>query len=115
MVAVAGHADYQARHLRDSKEFGYIPLLLDPEGQLRHSVGAGRLSWTGLVSPKGAWRYLQAVSGARQGKIVAGWNLSPAVLLGSPQLDVVESWIGTTYGDYPELAVVVDKLRRSTT
>lgn len=84
-----------------------IPLLLDPEHLLRDRVGLTRLSLAGVLSPRGALNYLRSVGrGRRQGRI-HGYDLQPGVIVTDGDLEVVRTWRGRTYGDYPDLDEVL--------
>ncbi len=110
-VAVAPQAPHQAAHLRDERGIVEISLLLDPDHRLRERVGLGKLSIGGLLSPRGALNYVRAMGrGRRQGRI-RGYNLRPGVILIDRNLDVVKTWMGGTYGDYPPIDQVLDELR----
>ncbi|MFQ5557083.1 MAG: peroxiredoxin family protein [Acidimicrobiales bacterium] len=112
-VVVGGHADYQARHLRDDRGISDVPLLLDPDQELRRLAGLGRMRRRDMVSWRGVRNYLSSFGrGSRPGRVVAGYDLRPGVILVSPELNVEKVWSGDTWGDYPDFDEVLSELGR---
>ena len=101
VIAVGGSADYQAKWLRDEQGVG-IPLLLDPDQQVRDLVAMGNLGFRNFLKGKGAKNYLDAMRGGlRPQKITKDTVRSPGVAVLGP--DFTPRWTheGTFLGDYP--------------
>lgn len=108
---MAGHADYQARWLRDEQGITDVALLLDPEQRLRRAVDLGRLGYLRMLSPASIRHYLAAFgSGQRPGRIVEGHDLRPGVVLMDPAGRAVRVWRGRSLGDYPPVDEVLAEL-----
>jgi hypothetical protein len=110
VIAVGTGADFQARLLMaDGVPF---PCLLDPELRLYRALGLGRVEWRTVFMRATYANYVRAwLRGARQGR-VAG---DPRQLSGVAVLDAASkpAWIhrSETIGDYPPIAVVLERLR----
>lgn len=113
VVAVGGSADHQALWLRDTKGIG-LPLLLDPDQQVRSLTEVGDLG-IGLLRPGGMVKYVRAFAeGARQKRPTRDAGKAPGVAVFGPDLDLRWTHVGRALGDYPtvdELIERVDALR----
>jgi peroxiredoxin len=108
-VAVGGSADYQARWLRDSKGVR-LPLLLDPEQQVRDAVDVGRLG-ARLLNPVGLVSYGKALAhGFRPQRITRDTIQAPGVVILDRDRHIAWRYVGKRIGDYPPMRVVVDAL-----
>ena len=110
-VAVAPQAPAQAAYLRDERGVTDVPLLLDPDHEMRRLTGLGKLGVRGVLSARGGLNWLRSLGSGRQGRIT-GFDLQPGVVVADGSLRVVEIWRGTTYGDYPPLDDVLAVLGR---
>jgi peroxiredoxin len=109
-MAIGGSADYQARWLRDEKGVR-LPLLLDPEQQVRDAVGVGRLG-ARLLDPRGMPSYVRAMRhGYRPQAITKDTVQAPGVVVLDAQRQVVWSHVGRRIGDYPPLQTVIEAVR----
>lgn len=111
VVAVAPRAAEQAIHLRERRGISDVPLLLDPDHELRLRVGLTSFGLGGLVSPRGAWNYLKAFGRGRRPGRIHGYDLQPGVILADRDLRVARTWRGRTYGDYPSVGEVLAEVR----
>lgn len=110
VVAVGGSADYQARWLRGQGVA--VPLLLDPDQQVRHHVGLGNLRLHQLLAPRGAVNYARAMKrGLRPQAITRDTVRSPGVALLGPDLQVRWAYEGRVLGDYPPVETVLEAAR----
>lgn len=110
VVVVGGSADYQARWLADRGVT--IPLLLDPDHELRAAVGLGRLRWHRLLLLRGARNYGRSFGkGFRPMKITRDTVRSPGVVILDARHRRVWAYEGHEIGDYPPLGDVLDALR----
>ena len=110
VIAVGGAADYQAQHLQDN---GYpFPLLLDPDGKLRHALGIEtQLSRKELASWASIRNYVSAIRHQRQGKISrAHAEDRPAVAIVDADLRLTWGHVGTALGDYPTIDHIIAAL-----
>lgn len=102
VVAVGGSADFQAEWLEREKGVG-MPLLLDPEQQVRDLIQLGDLSATQLLSGKGLASYAGALlgKGLRPQKVTRDATKAPGVAVFEP--DFAVRWVhrGERLGDYP--------------
>lgn len=107
-VAVGGSADYQAVWLREERGVR-IPMLLDPEQELREHVGAAKaLGWR-MADPRGAAAYARSLShGFRPQAVTKDTVRSPGVVVLDQTGAVRWSHIGTRIGDYPPLQELLD-------
>jgi len=105
-MAIGGSADYQAQWLRDERGVA-LPLLLDPEHQVRDVVGAAKpLGWR-MMNPKGAAAYARSLRhGYRPQGITRDTVRSPGVLVLDRDGCVRWTHVGTRIGDYPPLDTV---------
>ena len=86
-------------------------LLVDPDRRVYAALDLPRRWWVGL-HPKGWWNYLRAIlRGNRQGRIVEP-NQLPGLALLDANAVAVGIHRGSALGDYPPVAVVVEKLAR---
>ncbi len=109
-VVVGGSADYQARWLADRGIT--IPLLLDPDHELRTAVGLSRLRWHRLLSLRGARNYGRSFGkGFRPMKITADTVRSPGVVILDARHRPVWTYEGHEIGDYPPVDDVIAALR----
>lgn len=114
VIAVAGAAPYQARHLMENGV--PFPCLLDPEHRLFGALDLDRIPWRAWLWPRTYAGYLRGARHARQGRISWGNTLQRpgvAVLDGGGRLGWVHR--GETLGDYPPVSEVMEQLRRVTT
>lgn len=111
VIAVAGSADYQAQWLRDTKGVA-MPLLLDPDQQVRRVVEVGRLSVSDMLTPTGMKNYARAMfDGFRPQRPTRDADKAPGVAVLDASLDV--QWVheGATLGDYPEVDELLARIR----
>lgn len=109
VVGVGGAADYQAQHLMDNG-VGF-PLLLDPDHALYGALDVRRIRWWMMLAPR-TWRnYLRAARRARQGRITAHPLQAPGFAIIEPGRRLRFLHRGTTLGDYPSIAEVLDAAR----
>lgn len=114
VVAVGGSADYQARWLQGDQGV-QMPLLLDPNQQVRALAGLGNLRVHQLLSPRGAGNYLRAMRrGLRPQKVTRDTIRSPGVAIFGPDLAVQWTYEGKMLGDYPTIDEVVTRARDAT-
>ncbi len=110
VVAVGGSADFQAQWLRDTKGVG-MPLLLDPDQQVRRLAELGNLHPHQFLSLRGAANYGKALRrGLRPQKVTKDTVRAPGVAIFGPDLGVRWTYAGKKLGDYPS----VDELIRRT-
>lgn len=113
VVAVGGSADYQAQWLRDTKGV-QMPLLLDPDQQVRHLAELGNLSARQMLSPRGGLNYIRAMRrGLRPQKITKDTVRSPGVALLGPDLAVRWTYEGKMLGDYPSVDELLSRAGKS--
>lgn len=109
VVAIGGSADYQARWLRDSQGIG-MPLLLDPDQQIRAIAELGDLTRRQLLAPRGAANYVQAMRrGLRPQKITKDTVRSPGVAVFDSDPGVTWTYEGRMLGDYPSVDELVQQ------
>ena len=114
VVAIGGSADYQARWLAEEKGVA-MPLLLDPEQQVRALVDLGDLTAGQMLSGRGMAAYARSMVGGRllPKAPTQDATKAPGVAILGPDLSV--QWVhrGTALGDYPtvpELLARVEEL-----
>lgn len=101
-IAVGGSADYQARWLQDTGVT--MPLLLDPDQELRLAIGFGSLTRRQLLAPRGMRSYASALlAGVRPQRPTSDMTKSPGIAILGPSLDVRWTHEGTALGDYPPI------------
>jgi len=111
VVAVGGSADFQARWLRDNQGVR-MPMLLDPDQQVRQLAGLGNLGLHRFLSPRGAANYVKAMRrGLRPQKITRDTIRSPGVAILGPDLGVRWTYEGKMLGDYPSLDELIARTR----
>lgn len=112
-IAVAEGEPARAQRLMD--EGMPFPLLLDPENQVRHIIGAAdRIPLRNLLHPRGAIAYLKAWRRARFLRVTLSQATQrPGAAVLDAQLNVTWTHIGRRVGDYPDLEVVITELRRA--
>lgn len=102
IVAIGGSTDFQARWLIEQGIT--LPLLLDPEQQVRDAVGFGNLRPWQFASPRGALAYARAMRrGLRPQKITRDTVRSPGVVLLDEDHQVVWAHEGDRLGGYPPI------------
>lgn len=112
VIAVGGSADFQARWLRDDMGIG-LPLLLDPDQQVRSLARLGNLTARQLLSPRGAARYVDALrDGLRPQRITRDTVRAPGVAIFGPGFELLWTRAGVRLGDYPSVDELVDRARR---
>lgn len=103
VAAIGGTADYQATWLREEKGVR-MPLLLDPDHQVREHVDAMKKLVGRLASPRGMASYASALAnGYRVQKPTRDAMRSPGVIVLDQTGKVRYRHIGTRLGDYPDL------------
>jgi hypothetical protein len=116
MIAVGGSAAYQARWLRDTKGVR-IPLLLDPEQQVRAIAGIGNLTSMQMSRLNGWKNYLRAMRhGFRPQVPTADLRKAPGIIVFDNEF--FTTWVhrGEMLGDYPpvdELLATIGSLATS--
>lgn len=111
-AAIGGSADYQARWLHEARGVA-MPLLLDPDHQLRSAVGAADPLGLRLADPRGLAAYSHALlRGTRPQRITRDTVRSPGVLVLDAELRVRWLHVGRRIGDYPPLADLLRALDR---
>jgi peroxiredoxin len=112
VIAVGGSADFQARWLRDDMGIG-LPLLLDPDQQVRALARLGNLTARQLLSPRGAARYVDALrEGLRPQRITRDTVRAPGVAIFGPGFELLWTRAGVRLGDYASVDELVDRARR---
>lgn len=112
VAAVGGSADYQARWLQDEKGVT-MPLLLDPDHELRQVVGAVKPLGLRMLNPRGAAAYARSMRhGFRPQAITRDTVRSPGVVVLDREGAVQWRHIGTRIGDYPPLDEVIEAVER---
>ncbi|MGH9038873.1 MAG: AhpC/TSA family protein [Acidimicrobiia bacterium] len=108
-LAVATGADFQAQQLmRDGLPF---PALLDPDKNLYRALGIPRIPWDQWVRPS-TWRlYFRSIRRARQGRPTGDILQAPGIVVLDAGGTIRYLHRGTTLGDYPPLAEVIEALR----
>ena len=110
VLAVATGADFQAGQLmRQGLPF---PALVDPDKNLYRALGIERIHWDQWFRPSTWKRYLGSVGRARQGRLTGDILQAPGVVILDPQRTIRYLHRGTTLGDYPPLADVLNALGR---
>lgn len=109
VVAVATGAGFQARQLME--EGLPYPALVDPEKNLYRTLGIERIRWKRWVEIDTWRKYLRSVRRARQGLPTGDILQAPGVVILDPDRTVRYLYRGTTLGDYPPLAVILEELR----
>ncbi len=111
-IAVGGTADFQARWLQDEKGVR-IPLLLDPDHQLREHLAADKpLGWR-MADPRGAVAYARSLRyGMRPQKATRDTVRSPGVVILGQDGEVRWRFVGNRIGHYPLLDEVLAAVAR---
>jgi peroxiredoxin len=110
IVGIAGSAAYQARWLRDTKEVK-LPLLLDPDEQVRAVAELGNLSTASWATPQGWRNYLGSMQRGFRPQIPTSDALkAPGIVVFDKEF--VALWVhrGETLGDYPPIDDLVLKI-----
>ena len=111
VVGIAGSAAYQARWLRETKGVG-LPLLLDPDEQVRAVADLGNLSTMSWVKPKGWKNYLGSMQRGFRPQIPTSDALkAPGIVVFDKELSILWVHRGKTLGDYPPIDELVDKVQ----
>jgi hypothetical protein len=111
IVGIAGSAAYQARWLRETKGVG-LPLLLDPDEQVRAVADLGNLSTTSWVKPKGWKNYLGSMQRGFRPQIPTSDALkAPGIVVFDREFAVLWVHRGETLGDYPPIDELVKKVQ----
>lgn len=106
-AVIGGSADYQARWLREEKGVT-IPLLLDPDHQVREVVGAIKPLGLRLLDPRGAVAYAASLRhGYRPQAVTRDTRRSPGVVVLDRGGRVLWQPVGARIGDYPPLPEVL--------
>lgn len=106
-ASVGGSADYQAQWLRDEKAVS-MPLLLDPDHQVREAVGASAPLGLRMLNPRGATAYVGSLRrGYRPQSITRDTVRSPGVVILDGSGAVRWQHIGKRIGDYPSVEDVL--------
>ena len=114
VIAVGGSADYQARWLRDTKGVE-IPLLLDPDQEVRAVAGVGDLSALQMASVGGATNYVKSlVRGFRPQVPTADATKAPGIVVFDSEFNVTWVHHGEMLGDYPTVDALIDRLKPQT-
>jgi hypothetical protein len=111
-LAVATGAHYQAQRLMDSGT--PFPCLVDPERRLYRALGIERIGWGRFAQPDTWRRYLRSVGKARPGRITGDPRQAPGVVVLAPDRRVLYLHRGTTLGDYPPMAELIEVVRSAT-
>jgi len=113
VIAIGGSADHQARLLRDTKGVE-MPLLLDPDQQVRAVAGLGDLSARQLMRLGGWANYLSALrKGFRPQVPTADARKAPGVVIFDAGFNVVSVHRGEMMGDYPTIEQPIASLAMS--
>jgi hypothetical protein len=109
VVAVAGAAPHQARHLMETGV--PFPCLLDPDHRLFEVLDLRRMPWRAWLWPRTYTNYLRAAGRERPGRV--SWKNAlqrPGVVVldGEGRLGWVHR--GRTLGDYPAVAEVISQV-----
>lgn len=114
VIAVGGSADHQARWLRNTKGVA-IPLLLDPDQEVRPVAGVGDLSARQMSSLSGASNYVKSlVRGFRPQVPTADATKAPGIVVFDSDFNV--SWVyrGEMLGDYPPVDDLIERINSRT-
>lgn len=115
VIAVGGSADYQARWLRDTKGVE-MPLLLDPNQEVRAVAGVGDLSARQMSSLGGATNYVKSlVRGFRPQVPTADATKAPGIVIFDSEFNVTWVHHGEMLGDYPTVDALIEQIASSTT
>ena len=115
VIAVGGSADHQARWLRDTKGVA-MPLLLDPNQEVRAVAGVGDLSARQMSSLGGASNYVKSlVRGFRPQVPTADATKAPGIVVFDADFNVTWVHRGVMFGDYPSVEALIDRVKSSTT
>ncbi|MEA2009655.1 MAG: hypothetical protein U9N78_03020, partial [Actinomycetota bacterium] len=110
VIAVGGSADHQARWLRDTKGVN-MPLLLDPNQEVRAVAGVGDLSAIQMSSLGGATNYVKSlVRGFRPQVPTADATKAPGIVVFDSEFNVVWVHHGERLGDYPPIDDLVERI-----
>ncbi len=111
VIAVGGSADHQARWLRDTKGVE-MPLLLDPDQEVRAVAGVGDLSARQMSSLGGASNYVKSlVRGFRPQVPTVDATKAPGIVVFDSEFNVTWVHHGEMLGDYPSVDDLIDKVR----
>ena len=114
VIAVGGSADHQARWLKDTKGVE-MPLLLDPDQEVRAVAGVGDLSARQMSSLGGASNYVKSlVRGFRPQVPTADATKAPGIVIFDSDFNVTWVHHGEMLGDYPTIESLIDRVRSTT-
>ena len=114
VIAVGGSADHQARWLRDTKGV-QMPLLLDPEQEVRAVAGIGDLSALQMANVGGATNYVKSlVRGFRPQVPTADATKAPGIVVFDSDFSVTWVHHGEMLGDYPSIDDLIDRVHATT-
>lgn len=115
VIAIGGSSDHQARWLRDTKGV-QLPLLLDPEQQVRAVAGVGDLTARQMSSLGGATNYVKSlVRGFRPQVPTADATKAPGIVVFDSDFDVTWVHHGEMLGDYPSVDELIERVESSVT
>ena len=114
VIAVGGSADHQARWLRDTKGV-QMPLLLDPDQEVRAVAGVGDLSALQMARVGGAANYVKSlVRGFRPQVPTADATKAPGIVVFDSDFNVTWVHHGEMLGDYPTVDALIDRVNSTT-
>lgn len=114
VIAVGGSADYQARWLRDTKGV-QMPLLLDPDQEVRAVAGVGDLTARQMSSFGGASNYVKSlVRGFRPQVPTADAMKAPGIVVFDSDFNVTWVHHGEMLGDYPNVDELIERVESLT-
>ena len=114
VIAVGGSADYQARWLRDTKGVE-MPLLLDPNQEVRAIADVGDLSPLQMSSFSGASIYLRSiVHGFRPQIPTSDATKAPGIVVFDSDFSVAWVHRGEMLGDYPSIDDLIERVESLT-
>ena len=114
VIAVGGSADHQARWLRDTKGV-QMPLLLDPDQEVRAVAGVGDLSALQMASVGGATNYVKSLfRGFRPQVPTADATKAPGIVIFDSDFNVTWVHHGEMLGDYPTIDDLINTVRSAT-
>ncbi len=110
VIAVGGSSDHQARWLRDTKGV-QMPLLLDPEQEVRAVAGVGDLTARQMSSFGGASNYVKSlVRGFRPQVPTADATKAPGIVIFDSEFNVMWVHHGEMLGDYPPIEDLIERV-----
>ena len=114
VIAVGGSADYQARWLRDTKGVE-MPLLLDPDQEVRGVAGVGDLTARQMSSLGGASNYVKSlVHGFRPQVPTTDATKAPGIVIFDSDFNVTWVHHGEMLGDYPTVDDLIERVESLT-